>query len=244
MAKSYPDELRMQVIAYLDEGHTVREAAEKFSVSASFAAKAHKKHSTAAETTLFAQAEAAASEPEDASNGEMTAAQLADLLGVSKRAISDFVERGIVVKTDRNRFDMAGSVQRYCEHLRMMAAGRTGDGSDALTAERARLAREQADQTALKNAALRRELIAIVDVRNEWTSIGRRIRNGMLSVPSRCRQKLPHLTTYDVDLIDREIRSALTELGNEDDGDSTGDIEAGAVGQSASASEAAAIGLD
>jgi phage terminase Nu1 subunit (DNA packaging protein) len=244
MAKSYPDELRLQVIAYIDEGHTVREAAEKFGVSASFAAKAHKKHATAAETTLFAQAEASTVETEAANDGGMTASQLADLLGVSKRAISDFVERGIVVKTDRNRFDMAGSVQRYCEHLRMMAAGRTGDNSDALTAERARLAREQADQTALKNAALRREMIAIVDVRNEWTSAGRRVRNAMLSVPSRCRQKLPHLTTYDVDLIDREIRSALTGLGDEDNDDSTGDVTAGALGQSASASEAAAIGLD
>ena len=124
MAKSYPEELRLQVIAYMDEGHSVREAAEKFSVSASFAAKARKKQATATENTLFEQAEAAAAETDDASNGEMTASQLADLLGVSKRAISDFVERGIVVKTERNRFNVAGSVQRYCEHLRMMAAGR------------------------------------------------------------------------------------------------------------------------
>ena len=244
MAKSYPEELRLQVIAYMDEGHSVRDAAEKFDVSPSYAAKAHKKQAAADQTTLLEQSEASEGETTDAGDGEITASELAELLGVSKRAISDFVERGIVAKTERNRFDMARSVQLYCEHLRMVAAGRTGDGSDVLTAERTRLAREQADQTALKNAALRRELIAIADVRHEWTSLGRRIRNGMLSVPSRCRQLLPHLTTYDVDLIDREIRSALTGLGDEDNGISSDDIAAGAVGQSATASKIEAVGVD
>ena len=39
MAKGYSDELRVQVVAFINEGHTVRQAAEKFGVSPSFAAK-------------------------------------------------------------------------------------------------------------------------------------------------------------------------------------------------------------
>lgn len=244
MAKSYPDDLRKQVIAFIDEGHTVREAAEKFGVSPSFAAKSHKKH-----------VDAGAIEPEggeDGENepdlndddGEVSAAELADLLGVSKRAVSDFVERGIVVKTERNRFDMRRSVQLYCEHLRTMAAGRSGDGADVLTTERARLAREQADQTAMKNAAMRREMISITDVRHEWTSIGRRIRNGIMSVPSRCRQMLPHLTTFDVDVIDRELRSALSDLGEQDDDRSVDATAESLVGEPATASETEAVEMD
>lgn len=244
MAKSYPDELREQVVAFMDEGHTVREAAAKFNVSPSFAAKSHKKHAEAGES-LPLLTETAPAEPEKPSlDIEITASELAELLKVSKRAVSDFVERGIVVKTERNRFDLRQSIQRYCEHLRGVAAGRGGDGADVLTAERARLAREQADQTAMKNAAMRGEMISMTDVRNEWVSIGRRIRNAVLSVPSRCRQMLPHLTTYDVDLIGEEIRSALTELGDEDDDNGAGDIAASGMGQPAAAAETSAVGMD
>jgi len=34
-----------------------------------------------------------------------------------------------------------------------------------------------------------------------------------LTVPSRLRQTVPHLTTSDVTVIDRELRDALQELG-------------------------------
>ena len=244
MAKGYPEELRLQVVAYMNEGHSVREAAAKFNVSPSFAAKQHKKHADGAGKLPLLE-EKAAPEPEKPSlDAEVTASELADFLKVSKRSVSDFVERGIVVKTDRNRFDLRRSVQSYCEHIRMAAAGRGGDSADVLTVERARLAREQADQTAMKNAAMRGEYVAKTDIRHEWASIGRRIRNAMMSVPSRCRQMLPHLTTYDVDLIDHEIRSALTGLGDEDDDNGAGNITAGGVGKPATASEAEALAVD
>ena len=244
MAKGYSDELRLQVVAYMEEGHTVREAAAKFNVSPSFAAKQRKKHADGGEKLPLLEAHATPEPEKPSLDAEVTASELADFLKVSKRAVSDFVERGIVVKTDRNRFDLRRSVQAYCEHMRMTAAGRGGDGADVLTAERARLAREQADQTAMKNAAMRGEYVTKTDIRQEWGSIGRRIRTGMLSVPSRCRQRLPHLTTYDVDLIDHEIRSALTGLGDEDDDNGAGDIAAGDVGKPAAAPEAETLTMD
>jgi phage terminase Nu1 subunit (DNA packaging protein) len=244
MAERYSDELRAQVVAYVEDGHTIREAAAKFNVSPSFAAKSHKRYtSLAAELPFSADAAQVASE-DNTPTGEVNASELAEWLGVSKRAVSDFFERGIVVKTERNRFDLRRSVALYCEHLRMTAAGRSGDGADALTQERARLAREQADQTAMKNAAMRRELIPFSDVRQEWVSIGRRVRNAIMSVPSRCRQLLPHLTTFDVDVIDRELRSALSDLGKQDDDRSADDVAASLLGQPATASEAEAIEVD
>ena len=39
-----------------------------------------------------------------------------------------------------------------------------------------------------------------------------RIRSGVLSVPSRCRQQAPHFSTRDVALIDAELRRILDEL--------------------------------
>lgn len=54
-------------------------------------------------------------------------------------------------------------------------------------------------------------------VARDWADVMRRIKAGMLAVVSRIRQRLPHLTVHDVEVIDREIRDALTELANEDD---------------------------
>ncbi len=243
MAKGYTDELRLQVVAFINEGHTVRQAAEKFGVSPSFAAKTHKKHSDQSEAPLLADVEPAVEPEPSFMDAEITASDLAEMFGVSKRSISDFSERGIILKTGRNRFDLRKSVQLYCDHLRGIAAGRGGDNADALTVERARLAAEQADNVAMKNAVLRREMVAISDVRNEWVTIGRRLRNEMMSVASRCRQMLPHLTTFDVDLIDKEIRAALTGLGVKDN-DSADDIAEGSVGKPDTATETQTLRMD
>ena len=37
----------------------------------------------------------------------------------------------------------------------------------------------------------------------------------LLAVPSRAAQRLPHITAHDMGEVDREIRDALMELGNE-----------------------------
>ena len=244
MAKGYSDELRQQVIAFIEEGHTVRQAAEKFNVSPSFAAKSHKKHVDQVAQPLLPEQELVEDDEKPENDAEITAADLAEILGVSKRAISDYVERGIIVKTGRNRFDLRKSVQLYCEHLRGIAAGRGGDNVDTLATERARLAREQADQAAMKNAAMRKELIPAAEARQEWVSIARRIRNVVMSVPSRCRQMLPHLTTYDVDLIDSEIRAALAELGEKDDEHTADEFAKSSLGSADAATETEAIGMD
>lgn len=244
MAKGYSDELRQQVIDFINEGNTVRQAAEKFGVSPSFAAKTHKKHVDQPEAQLFTEVQQPQEDETPVGDGSVTALDLADVIGVSKRAISDYAERGIIVKTGRNRFDFRKSVQGYCEHIRTMAAGRGGENVDVLATERARLAREQADQAAMKNAAMRKELITVAEVRHEWVSIARRIRNVVMSVPSRCRQMLPHLTTYDVDLIDTEIRAALAELGEKDDDGSADDITAGSLGGANTSAETETVGLD
>ena len=48
-----------------------------------------------------------------------TAAELADLIGVSPRSITDLAKRGIVVRAKRG-FDEHKSVRGYCDHLRKL----------------------------------------------------------------------------------------------------------------------------
>ena len=145
------------------------------------------------------------------------AAVLAEMLGISERAIRSLAERGIVQRTPDSLYPFAESIRAYCHHLREAAAGRGGQGAGSkLTAEREREVRERADHLALRNAQARGEMLPAVDVERRWSIIIRVVRSRMLSVPSRVRQSLGHLTAHDVAVIDREIRAALTELGHDD----------------------------
>jgi phage terminase Nu1 subunit (DNA packaging protein) len=149
------------------------------------------------------------------------AGELADFLGVTSQTISAFANDGKVVRVSRGKYDLRASIQTYVAHLREVAAARGGEaGVLDLVQERARLAKEQADQTAMKNAAMRREMLSADEVEREWSDICRKIRSGLLALPSRIRQRagLDAKTTAE---IDREIRDTLTVLGNDDDRDDT-----------------------
>lgn len=148
--------------------------------------------------------------------GEVGSAKdLASFLGVSQRTVRELAERNIAVRaTRKGTYDLTASVRAYCAHLRDVAAGRGGeDKVAALTSERARLAREQADAAALKNATLRGTMLPAAAVELEWAEILRTVRAGMLAVPSRVQQRAGHLTAAEVAIIDREVRDVLSELG-------------------------------
>lgn len=143
--------------------------------------------------------------------------ELAALIGVSTRTLTDLAKRGHVAKAKRGRYRLAASVTAYCAHLRGVAAGRGGDDQVAtLTTQRARLAREMADAAAAKNAVIRGTMVAAAEVERTWSDILRTVRAGVLAVPSRVQQRLPHLGHADVAAIDREVRDALTEIGRDD----------------------------
>jgi Phage DNA packaging protein Nu1 len=84
------------------------------------------------------------------------------------------------------------------------------------TAERARLAAAQADLAELKVAKQRGTLLDAAEVESEWSGVLRTVRAGLLAVPSRVAQRLPHLTPHDVSEIEREVRAALIGLATAD----------------------------
>lgn len=148
-------------------------------------------------------------------NEPVTGLELGRLIRVSEQTVRDLARKGIVVRKGRGAYDLAQSVGNYSDHLREMAAGRGGEsGINTLTAERARLAREQADTAAQKNAAMRRELVSAAEVERGWVEIVRASRAAILALTSRIRGRLPHLTAADAKVIDGEIRDALATLGN------------------------------
>jgi phage terminase Nu1 subunit (DNA packaging protein) len=139
---------------------------------------------------------------------------LARWLGVTDKTVREMAKAGIVVRVKRGLYKLEDSVTRYCERIRRTASQRGGEASLAtLRDERIRIAKEQADALALKNAAARGELLDAGAVEADWSTTLRNVRAGMLAVPSRTAARLPHLTPHDVAEIDAEVRAVLTEIG-------------------------------
>lgn len=139
-----------------------------------------------------------------------TIGEISALLGVTPTAIRELASQGVVKRLERGSYDLDASVTAYCAHLRQGASGRGGE----LATERARLAREQADAAAMKNRQLRGELVSVAEVERVWKASVRTIRAGILALPTRVQQRLPHLTAFDVAEIDAEARTVLTELSH------------------------------
>jgi terminase small subunit / prophage DNA-packing protein len=143
-----------------------------------------------------------------------TAAELGVLLGISTRAVRDHAQRGVIPKTPRGRYRLLDAVPAYCSHMRNLLASRGGEATVLSgTAERARLAMEQADSIALKNAVARGALLDAAATEREWTSILAGVRAGVLAASSRIGQRLQHLSLSDIAEVDDELRAVLGELG-------------------------------
>lgn len=148
---------------------------------------------------------------------EVTEACLAAFLGIGASRIRTLARDGILIRSGRGKFDFPQSMRSYLSRLREMAerAGRPSVGGDELKVERTRLAKEQADATALKNAQLRGELAPVTDTLREWQAVLRDVRAAMLAVPSRYAASQPHLTPHDVEALTLEIKRALEGLADE-----------------------------
>jgi phage terminase Nu1 subunit (DNA packaging protein) len=140
---------------------------------------------------------------------------MAHLLGVSVRRVNQMAAEEMAVKTAPGTFDAAATIQNYIAHI----TGKAGNRESALdlNAERARLAKEQADQIALKNTLARGEALDAEAVAREWESIIADVRSAMLAVPGRLRRRAGSaLDAAAIGLVDHEIREALTALADPD----------------------------
>ncbi len=94
-----------------------------------------------------------------------TQAELAAHLFIGQPTVSRLKNKGILPPpTGRGGFDLDACRQAYIEQLREAAAGRDSSKVGSLEAERARLAREQADAKAMDNAERRKELASLPDI--------------------------------------------------------------------------------
>lgn len=125
-----------------------------------------------------------------------------ELVGVSQPAVSDMMSRGVIAAGEP-----AGAwLLAYCKHLREQAAGRGADGE--LASERARLAREQADAVAMKNAVARREYAPVGVIEEILAHVARQIAVVMEGLPPRIARACPELPPAAVNLVATEVARA------------------------------------
>jgi terminase small subunit / prophage DNA-packing protein len=144
-------------------------------------------------------------------------AGLCELLSINAPTLTQLKQRAIAVPAGRATWDLCATVNNYVVNLRGTASGRGGEEHVAnLTAERARLARAQAEAQEMKNAVARGELLDADEVTRAWSDVLRQVRAQVLAVPSRVRQAM-NLDGASTEVIDREVRAALERLGTQQD---------------------------
>lgn len=153
----------------------------------------------------------------------LSKSQFARKVSLSPGRISQLIKKGLPTELD-GKIDVARGriwIQENVDTNRSAAQKPDDLFSNAnpkasVSTERLRLVKEQADAAALKNAIARRDYVPASEVEREWSSVMRKLRSGILAIPSRVRQVLPHLTAQDVATLDAELRRTLEGLAGDE----------------------------
>lgn len=116
---------------------------------------------------------------------------IADHLGISQSAVSALVRADVFEKRPRGGFDLDECRTAYLRRLREEAAGRAAqgdreDGDLDIVAERARLAKEQADRLEMENALRRQELVEFDHFVARVGQLLATVRTRLLALPAEC----------------------------------------------------------
>lgn len=163
-----------------------------------------------------------------------TMAEVAAHLDVSEETVRQLKLRGVFSAAARGQMDLDACRVAYIRHLRERAAGRASDGADAegldLVEQRARLASEQADHYAMKNALARRELAPVADTTSAVIGLIEVAKGRLLRVPAKVAKANAKLKAEIADAIEEALEDlSLTrveeQVGAADDGDGEPDAD-------------------
>lgn len=139
---------------------------------------------------------------------KMTQKDFGLLVGISQPAVSDLISRGVLADGDT----AASWLLAYCDNLRLQAAGRGGDAAGALTAERARLARAQAEKIEMQNAVSRKELAPVALLEQVLATTGTKAQRILATIKGEVRRRYPQIGAADLQAIDAIVGKALNSV--------------------------------
>ena len=137
-----------------------------------------------------------------------TRKQVGERLGISTGRVHQLVQSGI--------FPKRGTLDEYvlANEKRESANGEQLD----LTAERARVAKEQADKLTMENAERRGELVEFQATVTKWRSEATRVKNRLLAMPSKLAPLMIGVKkpAEAQSILEQAVHEALSELSQPD----------------------------
>jgi phage terminase Nu1 subunit (DNA packaging protein) len=135
-------------------------------------------------------------------------------IDIGRRRFFELVEEGAIERKETGEYDLDAVRVSYIRHLRKVAAGRAGISPEIeLSVERAKLAREQTETAAFKNAIARGEYVLVEEVGRqveEEYAMVRQINLSISGVVADAAAMQPREVVAEI--IDRAVAAALAEL--------------------------------
>lgn len=153
-----------------------------------------------------------------------SAGELSALLGLSGRRLRELAEEGVIPRT-AGRYCTIEAVQAYAAHLREAATRRQQPAPELLAqaidgrAQRARLAKLQADRVELELERERGQLVDADGIARHYVGLVTTARNRLRGVGSSVKGRCPWIEVAVVEAIEDEVDRALSEVADADDAD-------------------------
>jgi phage terminase Nu1 subunit (DNA packaging protein) len=145
---------------------------------------------------------------------EVSAADLAGLLGITKRSINSLSERGVLPRLANGQFNLAEGLQAYVLHREGVIEAEHGTGDFGRA--RAALYEERASMAKMTRERMEGGLVSVDEVYRTWTEIVVMVRARILALPSKLAPRLLGKThASEVESILRvHCYEALEDLAN------------------------------
>lgn len=144
------------------------------------------------------------------------AVDLAALLGINRRNVLDWANRGVLVRAEkRGQYRTLESIHAYAAALIDVAARREENSGAGLPAERTKLTRVNRELAEVKLAQLQAETITREEAGAAWAAFATTVRRSLRSLPSAAREAVPALTAHDEAKLRKMVSDKLADLATE-----------------------------
>lgn len=152
----------------------------------------------------------------------------ADHLGIQQPQLTRLIKHGIIDKQQRGKYDVDAVRLQYLKHIRNIAGN--NNNNLELGAERARLAKEQADAKEMENAVERGDLVYIEHIVKQFESQLGKCKTKLLAVPTKVAAEAHAAASVKEvqEIIESSVLEALSELVGYDKEATSGETEAAA----------------
>jgi phage terminase Nu1 subunit (DNA packaging protein) len=145
-----------------------------------------------------------------------TKRDLSVILDLSIRTLTDLAATGVLVPAPKNgTFLTIPSITAYIQKLRTAAANRADEQRNPLNDERIASERVERQIKELRLAQLKGEVLTVDEVSESWSNFASTVKSAVLTIPSKARTTIPHLTAHDAETIRTLVTDILNDLADE-----------------------------